>query len=288
MQLGCIVWCRRLERLVPPSGRQRDTVHQIVPKASNVASLAQHLVPDAPDAPRAASSSLICQQLGAPCPALTALFGSLAPASDQAQAWVMSLAPCGDCRVAFESGRNNLRRLRLGQREREILISASAAGVFVLTEPGMSRSLSAARRRAALSLGKAGLVTPVAMPQGEGPPGVLRPPRATVTLTELGRYVMAAYGRYLKAGKPIRWTRPARGITFPGREPSMLRDEALCRTQSALRDTLNELKGVLVSAITKPQNDPGRLDAVTRHLEHKATLLKAVLEPSRAAPASAY
>jgi hypothetical protein len=258
-------------------------VHQIVPKASNVAGVAQHLVPDPVAGPRDAVSSLICVHSGTPCPALTALFGPLTPSGDQARDWVMSLAPCSACRVAFENGRNNLRRVRLGQREREILISASAAGVFVLTEPGMSRSLSAARRRAALSLGKAGLVAPAAMPQGEGPPGVLRPPRATVTLTELGRYVMAAYGRYLKAGKPVRWTRPARGVTIPGRDPAMLRDDALCRTQSALRDTLNELKGVLVAAITKPQNDPGRLDAVTRHLEHKATLLKAVLDPARVA-----
>lgn len=287
MQPTCIVWRRNLERLVPRKRLSEGPVHQIVPKASNVAGLAQHLVPVAAEAPRPAVSTLICEQTGAPCPALNALFGPLAPAGDQAHAWVMSLAPCSVCRVAFESGRNNLRNLRLGQREREILIAASAAGVFVVTEPGMSRSLSAARRRAALSLGKAGLVAPVTMPKGEGPPGVLRPPRATVALTDLGRYVMAAYGRYLKAGKPIRWTRPSRGITFPGRDPSLLRDEALCRTQSALRDTLNELKGVLVAAITKPQNDPGRLDAVTRHLEHKATLLKAVLDPQRSDPASA-
>jgi hypothetical protein len=263
-----------------------------MPKASNVAGTAQHLVPVAAVTPRETPSALICEQSGAPCPALTALFGPLAPAADtpvgdQARAWVMSLAPCSNCRVAFESGQANLRKLRLGQREREILIAASGTGVFVVTEPGMSRSLSAARRRAALSLGKAGLVTPVAMPKGEGPPGVLRPPRATVTLTDLGRYVMAAYGRYLKGGKPIRWTRPARGITIPGRDPSTLRDEALCRTQSALRDTLNDLKGVLIAAITKPRGDASKLDAVTRHLEHKATLLKAVLEPARAAPAGA-
>jgi hypothetical protein len=99
--------------------------------------------------------------------------------------------------------------------------------------------------------------------------------------------VMAAYGRYLKAGKPIRWTRPARGITLPGRDPSLLGEQALSRTQSALRDTLNDLKGVLIAAISKPQNDPARLDAVTRHLEHKATLLKAVLDPARMPPKGA-
>lgn len=262
-------------------------MHQIVPKASNVASPAHRLVPGGGDAAADRASTFTCAVTGAVCPALDALFGTLAPATGEARAWVMALAPCSDCRVAFEIGRANLRKVRLGQREREILIAAAAAGVFVITEPGMSRSLSAARRRAALSLGKAGLVAPVAMPRGEGPPGVLRPPRATIALTELGRYVMGAYGRYLKAGKPIRWTRPARGVSIPGRDPALLRDQTLCRTQTALRDTLNELKGVLIAAISKPQNDPARLDAVTRHLEHKATLLKAVLDPARAAPKSA-
>lgn len=262
-------------------------MHQIVPKASNAARLAQPFVPDLADPSASTAPTLACAATGAACPALAALFGPLAPANGEARAWVMALAPCSDCRVAFESGRANLRKLRLGQREREILIAASAAGVLVVTEPGMSRSISAARRRAALSLGKAGLVAPVAMPRGEGPPGVLRPPRATIALTDLGRYVMAAYGRYLKAGKPIRWTRPARGITLPGRDPSLLGEQALSRTQSALRDTLNDLKGVLIAAISKPQNDPARLDAVTRHLEHKATLLKAVLDPARMPPKGA-
>jgi len=177
--------------------------------------------------------------------------------------------------------------MRLGQREREILLATAAGGVFIVTEPGMSRSASAARRRAALSLGKAGLVAPTPMPQGEGPKGVARPPRATVTLTPLGRYVMAAYGRFLKAGKPVRWTRPARGIALPGNDPSQLRDEALALTESALRDTLAELKRVLLAAIGRPMKDPGLLDSVTRHLEYKATLLKAVLEPARRAVAPA-
>lgn len=256
-------------------------MHHIVPKASNVAGAAHHPVPVPAKAPGGVLSSLACPRSGVSCPALAALFGSLAPSGDEAQAWVQSLAPCGHCRVAFESGRDALRHLRLGQREREVLLAASAGGVFVVTEPGMSRSLSAARRRAALSLGKAGLVAPVAMPKGEGPPGVLRPARATVALTELGRYVMAAYGRFLKEGKPVRWTRPSRRIALPGRDPSLLQDEAMARTHSALRDTLDELKGVLIAAIARPQKNPDLLDSVTRHLEHKATLLRAVLEPAR-------
>jgi len=233
-------------------------------------------MPAAPAPEAAPPAPLACPETGVACAALEALFGTLAPAGEEARSWVMGLAPCTHCRVAFEYGRNTLRHLRLGQREREILIAAEA-GAFAVTEPGMSRSVSAARRRAAQSLGKAGLVAAVSPAPFKG----ARAQRAMVTLTELGRYVMAAYGRYIKAGKPVRWTRPLRGISFPGLDPSELRDETLARTQSALRDTLNELKGVLVAAITKPQASPERLDAVTRHLETKATLLRAVLEPGR-------
>ena len=55
----------------------------------------------------------------------------------------------------------------------------------------------------------------------------------------------------------------------------------MARTHSALRDTLDELKGVLIAAIARPQKNPDLLDSVTRHLERKATLLRAVLEPAR-------
>ncbi len=92
---------------------------------------------------------------------------------------------------------------------------------------------------------------------------------------------MIAYGRYITAGKPVRWTRPARGAVLPGRDPADLIGDTLALTQAALRDTLNDLKGVLVAAIGRPLKSPGTLDTVTRHLERKATLLKAVLEPSR-------
>lgn len=256
-------------------------MHQIMPKAPEVADLLHHVVPEAGEQASHVSPALTCPKTGAACPALTALFATLAPSGEEARAWLQALAPCSHCRVAFETGRDTLRHVRLGQREREILLATSAGGVFVVTEPGMSRSLSAARRRAALSLGKAGLVVSVPMPQGEGPKGVARPARATVTLTELGRYVMAAYGRFIKAGKPVRWTRPSRRIALPGRDPALLRDETLARTEAALRETLEELKGVLIAAIGRPLKDPGRLDTVTRHLERKATLLKAVLAPSR-------
>jgi hypothetical protein len=157
--------------------------------------------------------------------------------------------------------------------------------VLAVTETGMTRSLSAARRRAALSLGKAGLVAPAVMPQGAEADGAPKAQRATVALTELGRYVMAAYGRFLVAGKPVRWTRPARGVALPGRDPSELRGEALAHTEAALRKTLNDLKEVLIAAIGGRLRDPGHLDGVTRHLEAKASLLKAVLQPARSAGA---
>lgn len=253
-------------------------MHQIVPKASAAAEHLYHEVPLA-DAPSSrAAAALACPHTGTPCPALAALFAALEPSGDEAGAWLRSLAPCTHCRVASEAGRDTLRHLRLGQREREILLAATA-GAFTVTEPGMSRSLSAARRRAALSLGKAGLVAPEAGPKRAG-----GPQRATVALTALGHYVMAAYGRFLKSGKPVRWTRPARGVNLPGRDPSELRDEALARTETALRETLDELKGVLIAAIGGKFKDPGRLDSITRHLELKATLLKSVLQPARPAP----
>lgn len=256
-------------------------MHQTVPKAPNVAGLSHHLVPGPSGQREGLSSALTCPHTGATCAALHALFGSLAPAGDAARAWVQALAPCNACRVASQSGRDTLRHLRLGQREREILLAASA-GAFAVTQPGMSRSLSAARRRAALSLGKAGLVAPVAMPQADGSQGTQRASsRATVALTDLGLYVMAAYGRYIQAGKPIRWTRPARGVPLPGQDPSDLIEETAARTQTALRETLDDLKGVLIAAVARPLKNPGLLDSVTRHLEQKATVLKAVLEPRR-------
>ncbi len=264
-------------------------MHHIVPKAPGVADPLHPRVPGSVRVPKPAAAhpahpcdtskaSLACPHSGQPCPALTALFGPLAPPEAEARAWLSGLAPCTHCRVSFEAGHAALRHLRLGQREREILLAAEAGGPLCLTEPGMTRSLSAARRRAALSLGKAGLVAPCA---GGSVTPAAGPPRATVELTLLGRFVLAAYGRFLKGGKPVRWTRPARGATLPGRDPSELLGETLARTEAALRCSLVELKGVLVAAISGRLKDAGQLDAVTRHLERKATLLKAVLTRAR-------
>lgn len=275
MQLASIVWCRRLQRQVPCAGIAAGVMHQIVPKASGVAGAVHQVVPEPADLPREVRPAAACPHTGCACPALAALFGPLAPTEDEARAWFLGLAPCNLCRVSFEAGYAKLRHLRLGQRERDILRGA-AAGALTVTEPGMSRSLSAARRRAALSLGRAGLVAPCA-----GGPNAVHPPRAIVALTDLGRFVVLAYGRFLDAGKPVRWTRPQRGSVLPGRPPSELFPEVLARTETALRDTLTELKGVLVAAIGGRLKDPGRLDAVTRHLERKATLLKSVLQPMR-------
>lgn len=256
-------------------------MHHPMPLASEVADPAQHSVPDAAPLPDPAPAAFVCRHTGTPCPALASLFSSLNPTGPEAREWVQALAPCGFCRVAFDAERDSLRRLRLGQREREILLEASRAGVLVLTEPGMARSLSASRRRAAQSLAKAGLVIPATAPSHG------RSTRAAVTLTDFGRYVMAAYGRFLEGGKPVRWTRPAAGVALPGCDPILLRDEALARTHTALRTTLDDLKGVLVAAIAGRAKDPDLLDRVTRHLEQKATLLKAVLEPLKTRPVRA-
>jgi hypothetical protein len=251
-------------------------MHQNMPKASGVAGAPHQLVPGAHDAVPVPSAALLCRATGAVCPALAALFSSLAPAGGDAVAWVQNLAPCSDCRVAFTAARDKLRHLRLGQREREILVEASANGILTLTEAGMSRSLSAARRRAALSLGKAGLVAPAHPPAAaDGPPQR----RAAVALTPLGRYVLSAYGRPLSAGAPVRWTRPLKGVELPGRDPSALRDAALARCQAALRETLGELMGVLSAAVARPLKDAALLDTLTRHLEQKAAVLRGVLAP---------
>lgn len=276
-------------------------MHHVMPKASNVAADVHHQMPPAAAAACAPGSALACPHTGALCPALQGLFAPLeapapegtassgtyafpGPIQDEARAWLRALTPCEGCRVAFASGRDKLRHVRLGQREREILLAAASADRLVVTEPGMTRSLSAARRRAALSLTKAGLLAAAPMPARPAVPGTPRAQRATVALTPLGRYVMQAYGRFLSAGKPVRWTRPARGSTLPGTEPDALVEDALARSQAALRETLDELKGVLVAAIGRPLKSPGLLDTVTRHLEHKATVLRAVLEPRSARP----
>jgi hypothetical protein len=227
----------------------------------------------------AGADALICPHSGTPCPALTRLFGNRAIASETAKEWARKLAPCSSCRVDFEAQRSALRGVRLGQREREVLLGAAGSDIYIVTETGMSRSLSAARRRAAQSLMKAGLVSATTNcpdSQGQALPDQ-RQLRAQVSLTPLGRYVMAAFGRFIQGGKPVRWTRPAAGVVLPGREPSQLIDETVARTQAALKDTLNDLKRALVAAL-RPVRDRETLDAVTRHLERKVEGLKELLE----------
>jgi hypothetical protein len=154
----------------------------------------------------------------------------------------------------------------------------SAAGdLFVVTAPGMTRAVSGARRRAAQSLERAGLVRTQAQPAAAAPSGAKG--RAAVTITPLGHYVLAAYGRFVAAGKPVRWDRPRAGIPMPGREPHLLAHEVAERTRAELQRTLDDLKRVLIAAVGRPVRDPRLLDSVTQHLEDKAKGLRDLLEP---------
>lgn len=262
-------------------------MQHLMPAAHDVPAEPHHQVPvqvrddgASPAAADAAAGALVCPHTGTPCPALVRLFGSRPVSGATAQDWARKLAPCSSCRVEFEARRSALRGLRLGQREREVLLGAAHCETFIVTEAGMSRSLSAARRRAAQSLGKAGLVaTPTENTSGGSKEAAQDPrqTRAAVALTPLGRYVMAAFGRYIEGGKPVRWTRPAAGVVAPGKDPSQLLDETVARTQAALKETLTDLKRALVAAL-RPVRDPGALDAITRHLERKVQGLKELLE----------
>ena len=266
-----------MQRLMPVAPSVPGESHHLAPLRSAGGTAPAAYVEAGPDA-------LLCPHSGTPCPALTRLFGNRQISSETAQDWARKLAPCGSCRVDFEAQRSALRGLRLGQREREVLLGAAGSDTYIVTEAGMSRSLSAARRRAAQSLMKAGLVSPTTdSPEGKDTAvSDQRHHRAQVSLTPLGRYVMAAFGRFIQGGKPVRWTRPAAGIVLPGKEPSQLIDETVARTQAALKDTLNDLKRALVAAL-RPVRDRDTLDAVTRHLERKVEGLKELLE----APTSA-
>jgi hypothetical protein len=203
-----------------------------------------------------------------------------AAGSEAAAEWIQRLRPCGSCRVAAAAGRDRLKGLRLGQREREVFLGAAREAVFTVTAAGMPRAASAARRRAAQTLARAGLVAPVATGEAYG-----HQARAAVMLTPLGRYVADAFGRYLEAGKPIRWTRPRAGVPLPGQDPSILADKALELVRSELHATLRELKQVLVAAVARPVRDPMLLDTVTRHLQRKAQGLRDLLEPRGPKPA---
>lgn len=251
--------------------------------AANVASGEQHEMPTsaslAPSGAGAVSPStatrcvgvLACPHTGEACPALAMLFnGGTTVGGTDAEEWVQRIRPCASCRITYDHGRATLRGVRLGQREREVLIGASRDGAFAVTAPGMTRSLSAARRRAAQGLVSAGLVRSMAT-SSRG--------RATVALTPLGDYVMLAYGRFINAGKPVRWDRPSSKVALPGQPPTTLLDETVALSQAALRETLGELKKVLLAAVARPIRDPSQLDRLTRRLEQKADGLRALLEP---------
>ncbi len=234
--------------------------------------------PSTPVAPPPYSAPMACPHTAAPCPALKNLLGHSRLVSEEARAWSQRLAPCASCRVDYAARAGALRGLRLGKWEREILVGAAAQEVFVVTAPGMARSTSAARRRAAQTLVRAGLVTDAARGKnGEGPSGQVR---AAVTLSPLGVYVLAAYGRFIVAGKAVRWDRPRAHVAMPGREPQSLAPEVVERTRSELHATLDELKRVLIAAVARPVRDPALLDTVTRHLQSKAKGLRDLLEPA--------
>jgi hypothetical protein len=246
----------------------------------------QHLVPLAEDdagqgpATDRPASAGACPHTRAPCPAMQKLLGHAAEAGGvSATDWVTRITPCGSCRIAFEAKRAALRGRRLGRREREVLLGAARSDAFAVTGHGMAKAKNAARRRAAQSLVRAGLVASVNVngPSDEEPGVPAHLARATVELTPMGRYVLAAYGRYIETGKPIRWTRPAAAARLPGADPATLVAEALERVRAELHATLGELKQVLVAAVARPIRDPALLDTVTRGLHEKAQGLRDLL-----------
>lgn len=217
-----------------------------------------------------------CMHSGAPCPALAGLVGHRSTRlSAEALAWSRRLAPCSHCSVALTGG---LKGLRLGKHERAILMGAAAGDLFVVTAPGMTRAVSGARRRAAQTLVREGLVRAHAAEPAPPAPSGLKG-RAAVTMTPFGHYTLAAYGRFIAAGKPVRWDRPRAGVPLPGRSPQALAQEVAERTRAELQGTLDDLKRVLIAAVGRPVRDPRLLDTVTQHLEEKAKGLRDLLEP---------
>ena len=268
-----------MQRLVPlPSHVTGEARHLPPPPASSCAPATSRAAAAERAAPEVANGARSCPHMADPCPALVSLLGHTGVDSTEARAWIARVRPCESCRVSFEARRASLKGLRLGSREREILAGAAAEEVFVVTAPGMSRSLSAARRRAAQTLTRAGLVG--APPKGDGPGGAPVQARAAVVLTTMGRYVLAAFGRFIEGDKPVRWTRPRAGVALPGREPSALVAEALELARAELHATLVDLKRVLFAAVARPVRDPGLLDSVTRQLQVKAKGLRDLLEPA--------
>ena len=274
----------------PPDGADtaKAPIERLVPVAAAVAAEAHHHLPGpatslaVPSRTTAgeAKKGGACPHTQSPCPALQLLIGRTQIEGEGPLAWASRISPCGSCRVSMKAQRSRLKGLRLGHREREILLAAAAHDMLVVTSPGMARSASTARRRAAQTLARAGLVMPVERERTEPERSAAAQARAAISLTALGRYVVAAYGRFIVvAGKPVRWNRPLARVPLPGREPATLLDEALELARAELRATLDELKRVLLAAVERPIRDPAMLDAVTRHLERKAHGLKELLEP---------
>lgn len=269
-------------------------MHRLGPTATQVAREAQIeaqpvTLPAVPDqaqrgaaaAPRDLCGPMACPHTAAPCPALKNLLGHSRLVSEEARSWSQRLAPCASCRIDFAARARALKGLRLGKREREILVGAAAQEVLVVTAPGMARAMSASRRRAAQSLARAGLVSNAATPSNGAAAGGQA--RAAVALTPLGLYVLAAYGRFVEAGQAVRWDRPRANVPVPGGEPETLAHAVAERTRAELHATLDELKRVLIAAVARPVRDPALLDSVTRHLQSKAKGLRDLLEPAGSA-----
>ena len=199
--------------------------------------------------------------------------------SEEARAWSQRLAPCASCRIDYAARARALKGLRLGKREREILVGAAAQEVLVVTAPGMARAMSAARRRAAQyararrpgcrggnSLKRSG--SERASPRRRHADAA-RPLRACRLRTI-----------YRGGAKAVRWDRPRANVPVPGREPESLAHAVAERTRAELHATLDELKRVLIAAVARPVRDPALLDSVTRHLQSKAKGLRDLLEPA--------
>ncbi len=261
-------------------------MHRLVPAAfDDAADREQKLSPASPGAaiaPAPAEAALACPHTAVLCPALAGLIGNSSAVGGEAREWAERVRPCASCRVAMGAKRTQLSGLRLGKREREVLLGAARHEVYTVTSPGIGRSASAALRRAAQTLRRAGLLEPAVDPAQAGAqePGASSL-RATVTLTPFGRYAMAAFGRFIERGSPVRWTRPRAGVPMPGKDPADLVEEALALARAELHRTLDELKRVLLAAVARPVRDPALLDAVTRRLQGKAQGLRDLLDARR-------
>ena len=265
----------------------RSIMQRLMPVAPNVPGESHHLVPPPRPAGETAPAAyvepgpdaLLCPHSGTPCPALTRLFGNRPIASETAQDWARKLAPCSSCRVDFEAQRSALRGLRLGQREREVLLGAAGSDIYIVTEAGMSRSLSAARRRAAqFRSSRPGWFRRRPTPRRQGPDASRSKPCQGSSVPDAPWPICHGRVRPLHPRREAGALDAAGGrVALPGKEPSQLIDETVARTQAALKDTLNDLKRALVAAL-RPVRDRDTLDAVTRHLERKVEGLKELLE----------